>query len=174
MPWKEPFTAAFRFASGRTMFGFLPPSSSVTRLRSSPQRAPIRRPTSVEPVNAILSIEVESTNAAPVSPSPVSTLITPSGKPASSASWPSRIALSGVRLDQVGEPVDELRAPGGGHLAPRPLEHLAGGGRRPLHVLAARLRHLADGLAGGGIDGLERAPVSGVHPVGADQQLVRP
>ena len=96
MPGKEPLTAASRSASGRTMFGLLPPSSSVTRLSARPHLAPISRPTAVEPVNATLSTPGCSTSAAPVSPSPVSTLSTPSGKPASSASSPSRSAVSGV------------------------------------------------------------------------------
>ncbi len=78
------------------MFGDLPPSSSVTRLSALPAFAPISRPTAVEPVNAILSTSGWSTSAAPVAPSPVSTLSTPGGKPTSSASSPRRSALSGV------------------------------------------------------------------------------
>ena len=42
----------------------------------------MRRPTSVEPVKAILSTPACSTRAAPVAPSPVTTLSTPGGKPA--------------------------------------------------------------------------------------------
>ena len=56
------------------MFGLLPPSSSVTRLSARPHLAPISRPTAVEPVKATLSTPGWSTSAAPVSPSPVSTL----------------------------------------------------------------------------------------------------
>ena len=78
------------------MFADLPPSSSVTRLSARPALAPISRPTAVEPVKAILSTPGWSTSAAPVSPSPVTTLRTPSGKPASSASSPRRRAESGV------------------------------------------------------------------------------
>ena len=78
------------------MFGLLPPSSSVTRLSERPALAPISRPTAVEPVNAILWTPGWSTIAAPVSPSPVRMFTTPSGKPASWTSWPSRMALSGV------------------------------------------------------------------------------
>ena len=78
------------------MFGDFPPSSSVTRFSERPAFAPISRPTAVDPVNAILCTPGWSTIAAPVSPSPVSTLITPSGKPASCASCPSLIALRGV------------------------------------------------------------------------------
>ena len=78
------------------MFGDLPPSSSVTRLSERPVLAPISRPTSVEPVKAIFSTPGWSTSAAPVSPSPVTTLSTPGGRPTSSASSPRRSALSGV------------------------------------------------------------------------------
>ena len=78
------------------MLGDLPPSSSVTRFSARPALAPISRPTAVEPVNEILSTPGWSTSAAPVSPSPVTTLRTPGGKPASSASSPSRSAVSGV------------------------------------------------------------------------------
>ena len=78
------------------MLGDLPPSSSVTRLSARPAFAPISRPTAVEPVKAILSTSGWSTSAAPVSPSPVITFSTPSGMPASSASSPSRSAVSGV------------------------------------------------------------------------------
>ncbi len=78
------------------MFADLPPSSSVTRFSARPALAPISRPTAVEPVNASLSTPGWSTSAAPVAPSPVTTLTTPDGKPASSASSPSRSAVSGV------------------------------------------------------------------------------
>ena len=78
------------------MFGDSPPSSSVTRLSAPPAFAPISRPTSVEPVKAILSTPACSTSAAPVLPSPVSTFSTPGGKPTSRASSPRRSALSGV------------------------------------------------------------------------------
>ena len=78
------------------MLGDLPPSSRVTRLSARPAFEPISRPTAVEPVNATLSTPGWSTTAAPVSPSPVTTLSTPAGMPASSASSPMRRAVSGV------------------------------------------------------------------------------
>ena len=78
------------------MFGLLPPSSSVSRFSERPHLAPISRPTTVDPVNATLSTPGLSTSAAPVEPSPVSTLSVPSGNPASRASSPSRSAVSGV------------------------------------------------------------------------------
>ena len=82
MPWKRALgSPSSRSASGRMMLGLLPPSSSVTRFSARPHLAPISRPTTVEPVNATLSTPGWSTSAAPVSPSPVSTLSVPSGKP---------------------------------------------------------------------------------------------
>ena len=78
------------------MLGLLPPSSSVTRFSERPHFSPISRPTTVDPVKATLSTPAWSTSAAPVVPSPVSTLSVPSGKPASSASSPRRSAVSGV------------------------------------------------------------------------------
>ena len=96
MPWYEPGIARSRSASGRMMLGLLPPSSRVTRFKERPHFSPISRPTAVEPVKATLSTPPLSTRAAPVVPSPVSTLSVPSGKPASSASSPRRSAVSGV------------------------------------------------------------------------------
>ena len=54
------------------------------------------RPTSVEPVNAILSTWGCSTSAAPGRPSPVTMLTTPGGSPASCASSAKHSAVSGV------------------------------------------------------------------------------
>src|SRR5208337_1416329 len=60
-PWlknsasKDPFTATSRSASAKMMFGLLPPSSKVSRLSVSAQIFMRPYPTSVEPVNAILS-----------------------------------------------------------------------------------------------------------------------
>ena len=59
--------------------------------------SPIRRPICVEPVKLILSTCGWATSAAPaVSPSPVTTLITPSGIPASATRPAKRSAVSGV------------------------------------------------------------------------------
>ena len=55
-------------------------------------------PTSVEPVNTILRTSAWSTSRWPTTePLPGSTWNTPSGRPASRASSPIRIAVSGVR-----------------------------------------------------------------------------
>ena len=79
------------------MFGDLPPSSSETRLRLPVAARTMCLPTSVEPVNAILSTPSCAASAAPaVSPNPGTTLTTPAGRPASSMSSPSRSADSGV------------------------------------------------------------------------------
>ena len=90
--------AAFsRSASANTMFADLPPSSSVTRLIDSEASAPIRRPTSVEPVNATFATSGCSTIRSPTTrPGPTTTLKTPSGSPASRAIFSSSRAVSGV------------------------------------------------------------------------------
>ena len=68
-PVMAPCTAAGTSASAKTMFGDLPPSSSDTRFRVSADSRWISFPTSVEPVNATLSISGWRTIAAPaVSP----------------------------------------------------------------------------------------------------------
>jgi hypothetical protein len=56
----------------------------------------IRRPTSVEPVKATLSTPSCATSAAPVSPSPVTMLSTPFGRPTSCAISAKASAVSGV------------------------------------------------------------------------------
>ena len=59
-------------ASGITIAGSLPPSSSVTRFSVSAPVRMMRRPTSREPVNAILSTSACLTSASPaVGPNPV-------------------------------------------------------------------------------------------------------
>ena len=89
--------AAWMSASANTTFADLPPSSSVTRLIVSAAPAAIRRPTSVEPVNATFATSGCSTSRAPaVEPGPTSTFTTPSGIPASTAIRSNSIAVSGV------------------------------------------------------------------------------
>ena len=61
-----PATAFFRSASGNTMAGLLPPSSTVTFLRlESADACMIFLPTAVEPVNAILSTSMCMASAWP-------------------------------------------------------------------------------------------------------------
>jgi hypothetical protein len=69
--------AVFRSASAQRMEGDFPPSSSVTRLKSGMLAARIARPVSVEPVKATLATPWCPASAAPVPPSPVSTVKTP-------------------------------------------------------------------------------------------------
>ena len=88
-----PSTAASRSASGMTTKGDLPPSSSVSRFPVPASWPAMARPTSVEPVKAILSTSA-ATRAAPVSPSPVTMFTTPAGKP---ISWQISAKASAVR-----------------------------------------------------------------------------
>jgi len=84
-------------ASGKMMFGDLPPSSSETFFMLPVAAWAISRPTWVEPVKAILSTSGCCASGAPVSaPRPVIRLTTPGGKPAASINCTSRIATSGV------------------------------------------------------------------------------
>jgi hypothetical protein len=76
--------AASMSASSSTMNELLPPSSSATRLRFSPQAAPTLRPAAVEPVNDTKLTSGAVQIAAPASRPPGSTCSTPSGSPASS------------------------------------------------------------------------------------------
>ena len=86
-------------ASGRTMFGDLPPSSRVIFFSVSAELRMICLPVDVSPVKAILSTSGCSTIACPTEePGPVMTLRTPGGKPTSEAISPSAIAVSGVWL----------------------------------------------------------------------------
>ena len=88
MPVVAPRTAASRSASAKTMFGDLPPSSSVTllqRLGGAAHDAACRSRSS--PVNAILSTPgmLDDAPGRPSSPAPVTTLSTPGGRPTSCA-----------------------------------------------------------------------------------------
>src|SRR5215469_15201575 len=79
------------------MLGDLPPHSSDTRLRLDwPAYCRIARPVAVEPVKAMQSTSMCSASALPaVCPSPGTTLNTPGGMPASTASSAALIAVSG-------------------------------------------------------------------------------
>ena len=78
------------------MKGDLPPSSSDSFLPEPAVASRMMRPTSVEPVKAILSTPACATSAAPVSPSPVTMLTTPAGSPASRQISAKASAVSGV------------------------------------------------------------------------------
>lgn len=80
----ETSTALSISASSQIMKGDFPPNSKVIFFKLLMEHLyMINYPTSVEPVNAILSIFGCSTNIAPVSPNPGKTLTTPLGNPAS-------------------------------------------------------------------------------------------
>ena len=84
-------------ASAKTMFGLLPPSSRLTFLIVPAASRMISWPVVVSPVNAILPTPGCAARAAPADPpGPVTTLRTPGGTPASSASSASRMAVRGV------------------------------------------------------------------------------
>ncbi len=68
MPLTIPSIAWSSAQSSKTMFAALPPSSSVSRLPLPAISRWIHFPTSVEPVNAILSTSSCLTSAAPVEP----------------------------------------------------------------------------------------------------------
>src|SRR5438132_195344 len=75
----------------------LPPSSSVHFLMVDEASCMIRRPTSVEPVNATLSTSSLETSSSPAAaPGPERTLTTPSGMPASTHSRPIANVVNGV------------------------------------------------------------------------------
>ena len=96
IPSTSPSTALSRSASSKIMNGDLPPSSSESRLWLAAVAPRIARPTSVDPVNAILSTSGCFTNASPVEPSPVTMLTTPAGISASWHSSANKSAVSGV------------------------------------------------------------------------------
>ena len=91
-----PSTTLSRSASGKTMNGDFPPSSSESFLPLPAVAARMSRPTSVDPVNAILSTSGWATSASPARPSPVMMLTTPAGSPISSQSSAKRSAVSEV------------------------------------------------------------------------------
>ncbi len=87
--------AASRSASSKMMLGALLPNSRDSRFRLPAEAWTMPRPTSVDPVKAILFTPRCAAKVAPITePRPVSTLTTPGGKPASSISSPRRTTAS--------------------------------------------------------------------------------
>ena len=76
-----PSTALSKSASSKTMKGDFPPSSRVRDLPKPAVACRIFRPTSVDPVNAILCTSLWRTIMSPTSPSPVTIFTTPLGTP---------------------------------------------------------------------------------------------
>src|SRR5579863_5799231 len=96
-PNNAPSTAASQSASAKKMLGDFPPSSKVTRFSVSAALLTIILPTAALPVKAILSTPGCATSAAPaISPTPLITLTTPGGSPASSNQFANSRAVSGV------------------------------------------------------------------------------
>ena len=92
-----PRIATSMSASGNTIAGDFPPSSSDTFFKLPAAACTISLPTSVDPVNATLSTSGCAANAAPaVSPKPVTMFTTLGGNPTSWINRPSRTADSGV------------------------------------------------------------------------------
>ena len=90
-----PSTAWSSAASSKITFAALPPSSSVSFLPVPASSRWIALPTSVEPVNAILSTSL-LTSAAPARPSPVTMFTTPGGSSAWRRTSQKSSAESGV------------------------------------------------------------------------------
>ena len=96
-PNSVPSAARSRSASSRTMFGPLPPSSSVSRLTLPAAIRMISRPTAVEPVKAIFRTSGWLASRAPTTwPSPGTTFRTPGGSPHSCAILANSSSVSGV------------------------------------------------------------------------------
>ena len=94
VPQSTPAAAMSRSASSRTMLADLPPSSSVTAFTVPDASCMMRRPTSVEPVNAVLStMGLDASSSPTLPPGPGTTLTTPGGR---SASWITRARSSAV------------------------------------------------------------------------------
>ena len=84
--WDKVAAVAAMSASSRMTAADLPPSSRVQRAMRSPQMEAMRRPAAVEPVKVILSTRGSRTSSSYTSRSAVTTLSTPGGRPAASAS----------------------------------------------------------------------------------------
>ena len=91
-----PSTAWSIAASSKITLAALPPSSSVSFLPVPASSRWIALPTSVEPVNAILSTPGCFTSAAPARPSPVTMFTTPGGSSAWRSTSQKSSAVSGV------------------------------------------------------------------------------
>jgi hypothetical protein len=107
MPAKAPTTALSRSASSNTMLGDLPPSSSVTGTSLRPASDAIWRPTPVLPVKLTRSMRPLVRSASPARWSPVTTLKTPGGNPASR----TKFANSSVVTDACSDGLTTTQLP---------------------------------------------------------------
>src|SRR5213596_326057 len=89
--------AASKSASAKTIFGFLPPSSSETFLNNGAHASATLRPVTVPPVNEMVLIFGWAVIAAPTfGPVPWTTLSTPLGSPALTQISHNKYAVIGV------------------------------------------------------------------------------
>src|ERR1700737_1028545 len=153
------------------MLALLPPSSRVTRLTCAAAPAITLVPTSVDPVNTILRTSGWATKRSPTTePLPGNTANRSAGSPASTASSPSRMGVSGVhpagltspaspaprppvpvRVDWRGEGAQCRRALGGRQSCPVPLRRL-GACHRVIHPGLVGLIDGAQQFLGGRVD----------------------
>src|SRR5437879_9676278 len=96
-PHNAPSIARSKFASSRTIMGFLPPSSSEQCLKFLAAVVLIVRPTALDPVNEIARTSGCSSSGAPASgPNPATIFTTPFGTPASASTRTRLKVESGV------------------------------------------------------------------------------
>jgi len=90
IPARTPASAASSWASSKTMFADFPPSSKVAGVRCSAAPRAMARAVAGPPVKAMWSTPGCAVSAAPApAPEPVTTFITPGGRPACSKSCAS-------------------------------------------------------------------------------------
>src|SRR2546423_1681846 len=142
MPLTMPSTAWSSATSSKMMFAALPPSSSVRRLPVPASSRWIAFPTSVEPVNAILSTPGCLTSAAPVRQVDVARLL---DRLAAVQRLEHR-ELAGALLQDAGDPEEVLGALGRPDRRPAVLERLARGLDGEVDVRFGRLRDLGERL----------------------------
>ena len=99
-PQSTPSSARSRSASSITIWAFLPPISSDSRLCIRPQVSPINDPVAVEPVKETTGTSGCSTSALPAdAPRPCTSWMTSGGRPASSSSSTRRWVVWGTSSD---------------------------------------------------------------------------
>src|SRR5947208_2527551 len=154
-----PSTTLSRSASSKTMKGDLPPSSSESFLPEPAVARRMLRPTSVEPVKAILFTSGWRTRASPTwDASPVTMLTTPGGRPTSSMISANLMAVSDVYV--------------AGCLAPC-FKGSACGGNRGIDIGAVGCGYLRQRFAGRGIDAVKILTTGGLDPAVVDEQAER-
>src|SRR3954447_10778167 len=97
-PQTAPLDATSTSTSSNTIIGSLPPNSSTTGNRRRAALSATRFPVATLPVKTIFST-ADSTNAAPVEPSPTTTSNASSGTPDSCNRRRNSTAIAGVNSD---------------------------------------------------------------------------